>query len=159
RPRMPLPMRRLPALLCSLFALAACATREFEEAEASDPDFPNAALQWRAERDQDEHGSIPPGAWQQALQARAPVVASTGAVDDGGNAPAGWVEPGPFNVPGRSRTIAIDPRDTRVLWSGGVSGGLWKSVDRGATWSIVDDWWTNLSIGSLTLDPGNPDVM
>src|SRR5262245_48412633 len=152
-------MHRTTVLACSLLAVAACATIVSVETEESDPDFPGAALLWRAERCADGQGNIPPRAWQQALQARAALVTASQALDDGGIAPSGWIERGPFNVSGRSRTIAIDPRDTRVLWSGGVSGGLWKSVDRGATWSIVDDWWTNLSIGSLTLDPGNPDVM
>ena len=84
---------------------------------------------------------------------------ASAATDDGGIAPMGWVERGPFNVAGRSRTLAIDPRDTRILWSGGVSGGLWKSVDRGLNWTTVSDWWTNLSIASIVIDPNNPDVM
>lgn len=156
-------MRDLPAYLASLLLFCACAGTAHEVAggddEGAEPDFPNAALQWRAERQQDENGNIPPQAWQTALQGRAALVAAASLQDDGGISPLGWVERGPFNVAGRSRTLAIDPRDTRVLWSGGVSGGLWKSLDRGATWSTVSDWWTNLAIASLTLDPNNPDVM
>jgi hypothetical protein len=156
-------MRDFAAFVVSLLFLAACASLDFDreggEAEGEDPDFPNAALEWRTERLQDENGNVPAQAWQQALQARAALVATVGTVDDGGISPQGWVERGPFNLAGRSRTLAIDPRDTRVLWSGGVSGGLWKSIDRGTTWDTVSDWWTNLSIASLTLDPNNPDVM
>lgn len=142
--------------------VAACATEALEwreEEEGEDPDFPNAALLWRAERQQDENGQIPPQAWAQALRAREALGQATAAVDDGGIAPMGWVERGPFNVAGRSRTLAIDPRDTRILWSGGVSGGLWKSVDRGLNWVAVSDWWTNLAIASIVIDPNNPDVM
>ncbi|MCC7066201.1 MAG: hypothetical protein IT456_25630 [Planctomycetes bacterium] len=155
-------MRYLLGSVLSLLFLVACASLRFlreGEAEGEAPDFPNAALQWRAERQQDENGNIPAQAWQQALQSRAALVATVGAVDDGGISPLGWVQRGPFNVAGRSRTLAIDPRDSRVLWSGGVSGGLWKSVDRGITWNTISDWWTNLSIASLTLDPNNPDIM
>ncbi len=158
-------MRDLPATVVSLILLCACAFPGAEvgehggDDEGEEPDFPNAALQWRAERQEDENGQIAPRAWQSALQSRAALVAAVGVLDDGGISPLGWVERGPFNLAGRSRTLAIDPRDTRVLWSGGVSGGLWKSVDRGATWNTVSDWWTSLSIASLIIDPNNPDVM
>ena len=155
-------MRRLTPWLLTMTLVAACATEalEWREEEAGeDPDFPNAALLWRAERQQDENGQIPPQAWQRALQAREALGQASAATDDGGIAPMGWVERGPFNVAGRSRTLAIDPRDTRILWSGGVSGGLWKSVDRGLNWTTVSDWWTNLSIASIVIDPNNPDVM
>ncbi|MFO1054243.1 MAG: hypothetical protein U1F36_18650 [Planctomycetota bacterium] len=154
-------MRALHLLLLALSLLASCSVRPDEdfENEGSDPDFPNAAMEWRALRWADENGAIPAGAWARALQQRQALVAASPLSDTGGIAPKSWVERGPYNLAGRSRTLVIDPRDTRILWSGGVSGGLWKSVDRGANWSIVDDWWTNLSIGSLTLDPSNPDVM
>lgn len=140
-----------------MLALASCSVTEAEGEEG--PEFPNAALQWRTERMLDENGSIPEGAWQAALQAKQALVATTATLDDGGIAPTAWVERGPFNVAGRSRTLVVDPRNPNVLWSGGVSGGLWKSTDRGLTWSTQTDWWTNLSIASMTMDPANPDVM
>ena len=162
RPRstatVPLAMRFTLALVIPVLVLASCSSTA-SLAIDTEPDYPADAIRWRAERWVDEHGNLPADGWQRALRAREQLVAATGALDDGGVAPNAWVERGPNNVAGRSRTLAIDPRDTRVLWSGGVSGGLWKSVDRGASWNIVDDWWTNLSIASLTLDPVNPDVM
>ncbi|GAB4142519.1 MAG: exo-alpha-sialidase [Planctomycetota bacterium] len=146
-------MRTTP-LAVFLAGLASCSGPESLE-----PDYPNAAMEWRALRWRDEQGRIPEAAWSRALRAREALVAETVAADDGGIAPQGWVERGPFNVSGRSRALAIDPRDPRVLWSGGVSGGLWKSTDRGASWSPVDDWWSNLAIACIVLDPSNPDVM
>ena len=154
-------MRDLVLFVVSSLLFVACAGPVWEavEAEGEAPDWPNAALQWRAERQQDENGTIPPQAWQSALQGRAALVAAASLQDDGGISPLGWVERGPFNVAGRSRTLAIDPRDTRILWSGGVSGGLWKSLDRGATWGTVSDWWTNLAIASLTLSIASRPVV
>ncbi|MCA8977397.1 MAG: hypothetical protein KDC98_21930 [Planctomycetes bacterium] len=157
-------MRPLELLLSSflLTLLAACSSSTIRPDEAdvdADPDFPGAATAWRALRLADQAGNIPAGAWGRALQARDALVLASQGLDDGGIAPSGWVERGPFNVAGRSRTLVIDPRDTRVLWSGGVSGGLWKSADRGASWQGIDDWWTNLSIGCLTMAPTDPDVM
>lgn len=42
-----------------------------------------------------------------------------------------WKERGPTNVGGRTRAIMIDPNDPtgKTIWSGSVSGGLWKTTD------------------------------
>ena len=80
-------MRRLTPWLLTMTLVAACATEalEWREEEAGeDPDFPNAALLWRAERQQDENGQIPPQAWQRALQAREALGQASAATDDGG---------------------------------------------------------------------------
>ena len=41
---------------------------------------------------------------------------------------------GPFNVGGRTRAVALDVRNEDVILAGGVSGGIWKSIDGGSTW-------------------------
>lgn len=46
-----------------------------------------------------------------------------------------WSSRGPFNVGGRTRALAIDVSDEEVILAGGVSGGVWRSADGGATWS------------------------
>ncbi|MEO9966211.1 MAG: T9SS type A sorting domain-containing protein [Reichenbachiella sp.] len=48
-----------------------------------------------------------------------------------------WKNRGPFNVGGRTRALAIDITNENVILAGGVSGGLWRSVDAGATWRKV----------------------
>lgn len=151
--------------LLALTVLAACAHPAFRGADerpgtpTTRPDFPGEAARWRALRWRDEAGHIPPAGWLRAIRQREQVVAATEALDQGGIAPRAWVERGPFNVAGRSRTIVIDPRDPRRIWSGGVSGGLWRSDDAGTTWQPVDDWWTNLAIACMAMDPSDPDVM
>ncbi len=45
-----------------------------------------------------------------------------------------WNQRGPYNVGGRTRALAIDVADESIIIAGGVSGGMWKSVDGGATW-------------------------
>jgi hypothetical protein len=42
-----------------------------------------------------------------------------------------WIERGPKNVGGRTRTIMIDPNilSGKKVWAGSVSGGLWKTND------------------------------
>jgi hypothetical protein len=50
-----------------------------------------------------------------------------------------WTERGPNNVGGRARALAIDIRTTTppniILNAGGVSGGLWRSTNDGASWT------------------------
>jgi hypothetical protein len=47
-----------------------------------------------------------------------------------------WTERGPNNVGGRTRTFAIDAANPSTLIAGGVGGGIWKSTDDGASWSL-----------------------
>src|SRR5688500_13883698 len=48
---------------------------------------------------------------------------------------------GPVNVGGRTRALAYDKRfnntTNRVILSGGVSGGIFRSTDGGTTWTRV----------------------
>ncbi len=45
------------------------------------------------------------------------------------------VEPiGPTNVAGRIRALALDRRSPSVLICGGVTGGVWRSIDGGLSW-------------------------
>lgn len=48
-----------------------------------------------------------------------------------------WVARGPFSVGGRTRALAIDLSDENIILAGGVSGGMWRSEDGGATWSLT----------------------
>lgn len=48
-----------------------------------------------------------------------------------------WWERGPDNIGGRTRAICIDVDNDNHLWAGGVSGGLWESVNGANTWAKV----------------------
>src|SRR5260221_2116623 len=45
-----------------------------------------------------------------------------------------WSRRGPVNVGGRTRALAIDVTNENIIMAGGVSGGLWRSTDGGASW-------------------------
>ncbi len=45
-----------------------------------------------------------------------------------------WISAGPDNVGGRTRSMVFDIRDAQVALAGGVTGGIWKSEDGGASW-------------------------
>jgi photosystem II stability/assembly factor-like uncharacterized protein len=150
------PCFRLLVVLCAACTAPSPGSERPDEAA----EFPNAAAEWRIMRYLDERGQIPPRAWLTALQARQRTVAASGMVTmAGGVAPDAWVERGPNNVAGRSVSLVIDPRNPQRLIAGAVTGGLWVSTNGGATWSLVDDWWHNLSVGALTMDPANPDTL
>ena len=71
-----------------------------------------------------------------------------------------WVERGPGNVGGRTRALLVDPDDPlNTWWAGSVSGGLWKTTDRGSTWHPVTDKLPNLAVGSLAMANSDPNVI
>ncbi len=51
-----------------------------------------------------------------------------------------WKEMGPDNAPGRVRAVIFDNKDPnfQTLISAGVTGGLWKTTNLGATWNKID---------------------
>ena len=72
---------------------------------------------------------------------------------------ATWTSLGPGNIGGRTRTFLIDPIDLRTFYAGGVSGGIWKSVDAGASWRPIGEAMENIAVNSLTFEPGNSSVL
>ncbi|MEN8008609.1 MAG: flagellar basal body rod modification protein, partial [Candidatus Krumholzibacteriota bacterium] len=52
---------------------------------------------------------------------------------------SGWAARGPWNVGGRTRALAIDIGDAsgQTLLAGGVSGGMWRTTDDGASWTLT----------------------
>ncbi len=66
-----------------------------------------------------------------------------------------WKEAGPFNLGGRTRAIVIDLSDgtNKTIIAGGVSGGIWKSTDRGITWLLKSNTASILSVTSIAQDP------
>lgn len=45
-----------------------------------------------------------------------------------------WQQVGPYNIGGRTRAAAIDITNDNNIIAGGVSGGIWRSANRGKTW-------------------------
>jgi hypothetical protein len=64
----------------------------------------------------------------------------------------GWRHVGPNDVGGRTRALAIDEDDSQTILAGGVSGGIWKSTDGGANWTLKNTNDQRLSITSVTQD-------
>ncbi|WP_251067259.1 glycosyl hydrolase [Streptomyces sp. ISL-36] len=56
---------------------------------------------------------------------------------------------------GRALAIAVDPTDTNTVYLGTANGGVWKSTDRGLTWTPKSDFQRSLAIGALAVDPAD----
>src|SRR5262245_37047980 len=46
-----------------------------------------------------------------------------------------WVERGPKNIGGRTRALAGAVANPTILIAGSVGGGIWRSLNHGASWS------------------------
>ena len=70
-----------------------------------------------------------------------------------------WKFLGPGNIGGRMRALLIDAREPSTMVAAGISGGVWKTTDAGASWRPIGDALANLDISSLAFDPQNHDVI
>ncbi len=139
---------------------------------ASNPK-PTGAGEWaalRAAQQQDDNGVVRPDGLLRATEQRRAIALRTAAAlaqqkKAGGSARlAGiswnqWTAIGPGNIGGRVRAMAFHPSNPAVIWVGSVSGGIWKTVDSGASWQPVNDFMGNLSITSIVVSPTNTNTM
>ncbi|MEJ7623679.1 MAG: hypothetical protein WKF34_06770 [Pyrinomonadaceae bacterium] len=63
---------------------------------------------------------------------------------------------GPAVTSGRVIAFAVDPTDRTKYYVAVASGGVWKTVNAGTTWTPVFDNEGAFSIGAIALDPKNP---
>jgi photosystem II stability/assembly factor-like uncharacterized protein len=66
---------------------------------------------------------------------------------------------GPALTSGRVADIAIDPSDKRTWYVGAAAGGVWKSTNGGISFSPIFDGQGSFSIGTVTIDHANPNVI
>jgi len=85
---------------------------------------------------------------------------------------ADWLEIGPTTLPngqyqgglsgsvnGRATAVVVDPTDSNTIYLGTAQGGVWRSIDNGATWTSIFDSAQTLSIGSIALAPSSPTTL
>ncbi|MCX6188512.1 MAG: T9SS type A sorting domain-containing protein [Bacteroidetes bacterium] len=73
------------------------------------------------------------------------------------NAGMDWTELGPDNVGGRTRSILIDRTNSKLVFAGAVSGGIWKSTTAGSSWTRMNDQMSTLNISCLA-QTSNGDI-
>lgn len=72
-----------------------------------------------------------------------------------------FIEEGPNNVGGRTRGIAVDKNNTNIIYAGSVSGGLFKSTNKGGSWQPVKgftDAINALGIGDGVMSISTMDI-
>jgi len=72
-----------------------------------------------------------------------------------------WVQRGPGNVGGRTRTIIIDPDDptNRTWYAAAVSGGIWRTTNGGDNWTCLTDHLPNLATNTMVMAPSDHNII
>ncbi len=70
-----------------------------------------------------------------------------------------WRSIGPANMGGRVDDIEAVVTDPSTIYIGYATGGIWKSVNMGTTWSPIFDTYSVSSIGDIAIAPSNPNIL
>lgn len=68
-------------------------------------------------------------------------------------------EIGPAVTGGRIADLAADPSDPSILWVASASGGIWKTENRGHTWTPLTDDFPVSAFGAIALAPSDPEIV
>ena len=66
---------------------------------------------------------------------------------------------GPALMSGRISDIVIHPNNENIWYISAGSGGVWKTQNAGTTWEPLFDGQKSYSIGCISLDPQNPEIV
>jgi len=89
----------------------------------------------------------------------APLGGSSLTASTSGTLAGGWQPHGPGNIGGRSRALLIHRTQNNLMWTAGVAGGIWKSIDAGASWQPKGDLLVNIAVNSIIQDPALDNVL
>lgn len=70
-----------------------------------------------------------------------------------------WRSIGPANMGGRVSDIEGVPGNPNVVYVATGSGGIFKTINGGISWTPIFDRQNTISVGDIALEPGNPDVI
>lgn len=125
-----------------------------EESEASDN--PVARMQYEFNMLKNPlTNSIPIGVFEQEMQQARAIYRKQ--LSMRGMTSNSYTFQGPNNLGGRTRAVAYDVRfngtSNQIILAGGVSGGIYKSTDNGATWTRKSPTNQLFSVTSIAQDP------
>jgi hypothetical protein len=66
---------------------------------------------------------------------------------------------GPALTSGRIVDLAVNPNNISEYYVASASGGVWKTTNAGVTYTPIFDGEGSYSIGCVTLDPSNPNIV
>jgi photosystem II stability/assembly factor-like uncharacterized protein len=64
---------------------------------------------------------------------------------------------GPAAMSGRITALTVDPNNDQIIYAGAASGGVWRSTSGGTNWTPIFDKAPTQSVGSIAINPHNPD--
>lgn len=70
-----------------------------------------------------------------------------------------WRSIGPVNMAGRITALAVNPKNHKVFYVAGATGGVWKTVNAGTTFFPVWDDGPIASLGDIAVSPSNPEIV
>lgn len=79
-----------------------------------------------------------------------------------------WVTVGPLSHTntgswssgqGRLNAMEVDPSNPNIWYVGAPSGGIWKSIDAGTSWTPLSDQLPQIGVSGIAIDPTNSDVL
>jgi photosystem II stability/assembly factor-like uncharacterized protein len=70
-----------------------------------------------------------------------------------------WRAIGPAVMGGRIDDVAVDERNPSTIYIGAASGGVWKTINAGTTWTPLFDREGVASIGDVALAPSHPELV
>jgi photosystem II stability/assembly factor-like uncharacterized protein len=78
-----------------------------------------------------------------------------------GTVQASWEEMGPYNVPGRMISVAVNPLNTSILFAGSASGGLWRTnnASTGKGWRRIHTGYPTLGVMAIAINPVDTNVI
>jgi hypothetical protein len=84
------------------------------------------------------------------------------------NPVSNWTAIGPFSpgvlsgsLPGTGRvnSMAIDPNDSSIWYAGAPSGGIWKSINAGTSWTNLFDNFLQIGVSGIAIDPNDSNII
>jgi photosystem II stability/assembly factor-like uncharacterized protein len=70
-----------------------------------------------------------------------------------------WRNIGPANMAGRVTDIEAVEANPAIVYVGSASGGMWKSVNAGTTWTPITTGLGTGNVGDIALFQPNPDIV
>ncbi|WP_040251699.1 VPS10 domain-containing protein [Psychroserpens mesophilus] len=127
---------------------------------------PYKRWEYQALQDMDENGMLPTPEFyfnelasynsyvnQNYGEARTAVGAWQPLGPDYWNQTSGW-NPGV----GRVTSVAIEPANPDHIIAGADTGGVWRSLDGGSSWTVLTDNLSTLTVSALAMSPTNPSI-
>ncbi len=107
--------------------------------------------------------SFPQGALEKAYSQKLSLIINSGYFSNSAN----WFSLGPSPginqnygyVSSRVASIKFHPANPDIIYIAAACGGVWKTTDRGTTWSPKSDFEVSLSSGALAIDNSNPEII